>query len=852
MPRKRGIAVIAVSVVVILLLVSSLLATPVALLDPASGVWTEIGRGDLSGNVSYTLHGLTSDVTVVFDRNMVPHIFAQNDQDAFFAVGFVHGYYRLWQMDAQRRLAEGKISEVLGNSSYALDATMRTLGLGRSANSSAVWLEENVPQVYSLVAAYSDGVNQAIQAQEASHSLPLLFKLLSYQPTSWTPVDTLAYNNYVAWILTYDYHEPALTKLAINLGDDSTNLLFPVHPYYEDNVTVVPGDGTINGSRLSVDPYALRSTDWFESAYTGIDLSNPAVATALSRSMDSVLNVVGQGALGLGSNNWAVGPANSSDGRAMVSNDVHLTLFLPSMWYEVQITTPDMDLHGVTLPGIPFVVVGSNPYIAWGVTNTQTSVTDFYAEKLSPDGSLYLHDGAWQHVQTIDEKIAVAGAGTRVLKVNVTDEGPIVSYGGIPVSIRWATNAGFMNDGKGVIRDLVATYLLDKAKSYQDLVSALRYWDVPSANFAFADANGNFGVVEPGLFPYRVVTLSSGQTVNVVSSRGILNGTGGYDWQGYIPYSLVPKSINPERGFIATSNEQTVGPYYPYFILGNFWDPSAGARAQRAFQDLTAKSSYTLQDLASIQADTYDWFAASMVPSLIRSLQSANGTLTGTEVQALNLLKGWNYDMDKDLSAPTVYWAWFSALYQVMFSEQFKMHGVGEFMPYQETLVWLANNHPDSAWFGGNRDATFRVAFGTAVQALQGALGTDLSNWQWGNVHKLAIENLGGVQALSYGPVPYDGLDTLMSAVIPYNLSVLSSSDVHASIGASWRMNAEMGGGAPILNGAYPGGESENPVSPYYTNLISPWMSHQYYPLDLPTEPNQVQNPMATLTLRRG
>ncbi len=851
MPRKRGIAVVVACVVIIVFLVSSLLATPVTLLDPANGVWTEIGRGDLSGNVSYTLEGLAGEVTVVFDQNMVPHIFAQNDQDAFFAVGFVHGYYRLWQMDAQRRLAEGKISEILGNSSYAIDATMRTLGLARSANNSAVWLQEKEPQVYSLLAAYSNGVNQAIQVQEASHSLPLLFKLLTYQPTSWTPADTLAYNNYVAWILTYDPHEPQLTKLAINMGDASTNLLFPVHPYYQENVTVVPGDGTMNGSRLTADPSTLRSTDWFQSAYTGIDLSSQAVARALNQSMDSVLSVVGQGALGLGSNNWAVGPAKSSDGRAMISNDVHLTLFLPSLWYEVQITTPDLNVHGATLPGIPFVVSGSTPSIAWGVTNTQTSVTDFYAEKLSPDRSLYFHDGAWRPVQTIDEKIAVAGAGTRVLKVNVTDEGPIVSYGEIPISIRWATNAGFMNDGRGVVRDLVAAYLLDKAESYQDLVDALRYWDVPSANFAFADANGNFGVVEPGLFPYRVVTLPSGQTVNVVSSRGMLNGTGGYDWQGYIPYSLVPKSINPERGFVATSNEQTVGPYYPYFILGNFWDPSAGGRAQRAFQDLMAKDNYTLQDLASIQADTYDWFAASTVPDLVRSLQNANGTLTETEAQALNLLKGWNYNMDKDLPAPTVYWAWFSALYQVMFGEQFNAHGVGEFMPNQETVVWLANSQPNSTWFGGDRDAAYRVAFNMAVQALQGALGANPGDWQWGNVHKLAIDHLSGVQALSFGPIPYDGLDTLLSAVIPYNLSVLSSKDVHASIGASWLMNAEMGG-SPVINWVYPGGQSENPTSPYYANLVGAWMSHQYYPLDLPTVPNQVQNPVATVTLRGG
>lgn len=851
MPKKKGIAVIAISVAVAFLLATSQLAVPAVLLDPVSGVWTEIGRADLSGNVTYTLHGLTSEVTVVFDQNMVPHVFAQDDQDAFFAVGFLHGYYRLWQMDAQRRLAEGKLSEVLGNSTYSMDVAMRTVGLARSANSTALWMQENEPQIYSLVVAYSAGVNQAIQLQEASHSLPLMFKLLGYQPAAWTPTDTLAWAKYMAWTLTGEApEEPIFTKLAINLGDSATNLLYPVHPYYQDNVTVIPGDGTMNGSRLAVDPSTLLSTDWFQSSYTGIDLTNSAVARALNESIDSLLSMVYQGAAGLGSNDWAVGPSKSADGKAMLSDDPHLSLNLPSIWYEVQISTPDLDVHGVTLPGVPFVLIGSNPDIAWGLTNTQISVMDFYAEKLSPNGTLYFHDGTWHPVQTIDEKIVIAGAGTRILKVNITDEGPIVSYKGIPISLKWTGNAGFMDDGSGVTREAVAIYLLDKARGYQDLVDALKYWDVPSQNFAFADANSNFGVVEPGLFPYRTVSLPSGQKVNVVSSRGIMNGTGGYDWQGYIPYSLVPKSIDPSRGFVAAPNQQSVGPYYPYFILGNFWDP--GGRAQRIFEDLTNKSSYTLQDLESFQADVHDWFAASLVPSLIKSVQSANGTLSGTEAQALGLLENWNYNMDENLTAPTIWWAWFSALYQTMFGEQFKAHGVGAFLPYQETIVWLAHNQPNSTWFSGNRDATFREAFGVAVQALTKALGADASNWQWGKVHKLELAHLSGIQALSYGPVPEDGLDTLMAANIPYNLSVLSSSNVYVSSGPSWRIDAEMGGSSPVLFGIYPGGQTENPTSPYYTNFVSTWTNYQYHSLDLPTEPSQVQNPMATLTLRGG
>lgn len=825
---------------------------PAVLLDPIGGVWSEIGRGDISGKINLTFKGLNAQVTIVFDENFVPYIFAANDHDAAFALGYLHATYRLWQMDAQRRLAEGTLSEILGNSTLQQDEYMRIVGLGRAARNTSAWLQANSPEAYSLLESYSDGVNQVIQEDESSHTLPLMFKLLEYSPDSWGVADSIAWSKYMAWSLT-DYFNPLVnTKLAIKLGDNDTNILSPVHPYYHDNVTVVPGDGTVNSTSINVDPNRLLSEDWFMPWSTGIDLSNSQVANGLDEAIDSILELSGQQPPGLGSNDWVVSPRRSASGMAMLANDPHLALNLPSIWYEVYIHTPDLDVHGVTLPGIPFVIIGANKHVAWGLTNTETGVLDFYAEKLSVDRSMYFFEGAWRSIQTLDEPIQIKGAKTLDFKVNLTIHGPIISTRGCPVSFKWTGNAGFMNDGSGVTREALTMLMVNKATGYQDLLNALRYWDVPSQNFAFADDDGNFGIITPGLFPYRTVTLPTGDVVRVESARSVLNGTGGFEWEGYIPYSLVPKTINPDRGFTAAPNQMSVGPHYPYFILGGWWDPVG--RAQRIFQLLSSKNPLGIQDMMHFQSDTYNWYAAALSAKLLGSLRS-NSTFFGCASNdalcrsIINGLATWNFQMNKNDSRPLIWWAWFSALYDLMFKDYFKSHGIGNrYYPYPETVVWLALNEPNSKWFDGDEASMLNQAFGIALQRLRGTYGTSWQNWTWGRLHQLMLTHLSGLDALSYGPVPEDGgPDVLMAAPIPYDLSLLNSS-YRVGEGPSWRLVAEMGPSSSVY-GVYPGGQTENPVSNHYTDLVNVWLTYNYNKLQFPESPQDVTHPSATIEI---
>lgn len=826
------------SILIIVFIIGNL-SLPAMILDPYKGVWSEIGRGEFSGSQTFSIKGLNNEVTVVLDERMIPHIYAQNDEDAFFAVGFLHGVHRLWQIDMQRRLAQGRLSEILGNQTLKQDIYMRIVGLGRAAKNTVEWLKSEHPEVYKLLESYSRGINMAIEYQKLQGKLPLMFKLLGYEPEPWKPEDSISWAKYMAWSLTNFWNPLVLTYLAMRLGYEDVNELYPVHPYYHDNVTTIPGDGSINGLKINVDPYELRSLNWFEEWATGVNLKNPGIVKGLEEAILSILELAGELPPKLGSNNWAVGPSNTISGKAIMADDPHLSLNIPSVWYEVHMKTPDMNVHGVTLPGIPFIIIGANENIAWGLTNTQIGVMDFYVEKINPeDPSLYWYEGSWRKVERIKEVIKVRGAKDYVLYVNITVHGPIISLKGLPISFKWTGNAGYKNDGKGVTREVLAIYLLNKAKGYEDLVKALQYWDVPSQNFAFADSDGNFGVVIPGLFPFRIVKLPDGRTVKVVSSRSVLNGTGDYEWEGYIPYEYVPKSINPKRGFIAAPNQMSVGPYYPYFILGAWWDPVA--RAQRIHILLLSKNKHSIEDMMSYQADITDWYAYHLVHILINAVKDK--TLTPLESEAIELLKNWDYKMSKESVAATLWWAWFSALYDEMFKDIYESHGINRrFYPYPETVLWLAVNRPTSKWFKGDISEVAYNALKRAIQTLKDKLGEEVNKWAWGEIHKLLIAHLSDLRPLSYGPVPEDGgANILMNAPIPYDLSILERG-YYVRHGPSWRIIAEMGDGNKIF-GVYPGGQSGNPVSKHYTEFIELWLNYKYYEVGLPDNPQSVRS----------
>ena len=824
-----------------------------ALLDPLWGVAASSDYGILEGSRVFKVKGINGLVTVVFDEDGVAHIYAKNEEDAYYAVGFIHAWTRLWEMDIQRRLASGRLAEVIGRDALKNDIYMRIIGLRRSAEATTAWIKENEPKVYKALEAYSSGVNEAIRVLEKSHRLPLMFKLLGYKPEPWTPVDSIVWAKYMAWSLTNFWEPLILSYLYVKLGSD-VNILWPVHPYYHEEVTVVPGNGSINGKSLSVDPSYLKSLNWFEEWATGLNFSDPNLASKVEEAVRDILELVGATPWKLpeltGSNNWAVAPKRSLNGHAMMADDPHLPLNMPSLWFFVHVKTEDgLEVFGATLLGIPFAIIGYNKYISWGLTNTEIGVMDFYVEKVNPkDPTLYYFKGRWLKMKQVVEEIKVKGEGVYRLLVNITVHGPVLTTKGLVVSFKWTGNAGFKDDGSGVTREAVAIYYVNHARNLTEFLRALRYWDVPSQNFMYADVYGNIAVIEPGLFPLRKVKLPNGQEVLVIGSKSLLNGTGDYEWVGYVPFELVPHSINPKRGFLAAPNQMSVGPYYPYFILGTWWSPSA--RAHAIFMHLTSKEKHGVKDMMAYQASTFDWYAYMNLPILINAVKSIAG---GVELEALRILEQWDYRDVKDSVAPTLWWAWFSALQDEMYAKYLRSHGIEErFYPPPDTTTWLVRHHDNplySKWFPGGFNQTVYKALKRALMYLKEHLGDDIEKWVWGRVHRLYLKHLSGLEPLTRGPYPEDGgPHVLMAAGIPYDLRVIER-DVTVRTGPSLRIITVMAKGTCEVYWVYPGGQSGNPLSPHYDDLFEYWYNYKYRKYTCPESPREVKS-IGTITLK--
>lgn len=494
------------------ILTSFVLAVGVAL--AASGVYV-VRRAfpQVSGTVR--VEGLGQPVEVVRDRWGIPHIYARNELDLFFAQGYVHAQDRLWQMEMYRRTAAGRLSEVFGERTLSTDRFLRTLGLRHAAELEWDLLSEDTRTSFR---AYSAGVN-AFLRQNRWH-LPLEFVLLRVQPEPWTPIDSLSFGKLMAYELGGNWQTELLrAELERRLGPQAAARLLP---------------GELPGSPVIV--------------------PGPPPARAGSA-----------GAM-LGSNNWVLSGRLTDTGRPYLANDPHLRAGFPSIWYANHLEGGRYRVTGFTFPGVPGVVVGHNGAIAWGVTNANPDVQDLFVERFHPqDPSRYLFRGRWLPVRTRVEEIRVRGRRQPVRwVVRSTHHGPILN-GAVEglrevVALRWTALLP-TTVAEGILR-------LNRARSWREFREALRFFHVPAQNFVYADRDGNIGYQLPGRIPIR----AKGD-----GTRPVPGWTGEYEWVGWVPYEALPSVFNPARGWIATANNRIVPAGFPYH-LGSEWSEGLRAQ----------------------------------------------------------------------------------------------------------------------------------------------------------------------------------------------------------------------------------------------------------------------------------
>jgi penicillin amidase len=817
------------------------------LLDPTRGVWAAARTGDASASAAVAIPGLRGPVEVRVDDRGVPHIFAADEEDAYAALGYVVARDRLLQLHVQTLAASGRLTELAGARALPLDREMRGLGLPRAAERKLAAIGDTSRSA-RILQAYAAGINAWIDGLGPG-DLPVEFKLLGTRPARWTPVSSVHLANRMGYTLAYIAPELERAAAAARVGDSAAAALFPAaQPVVEP---IQP-----NGARAPrVDPVRLPPP--------GAPSAPAARTAALGRAFFPLRPTGGAAAErpSMASNNWAVAPARSATGHALLAGDPHLELTLPSIWYEAHLVVPGrLDTYGVTIPGLPAIVIGFNRDVAWTFTNTGADVIDFFAEEVD-DGARptrYRVDGAWRPIERRVETYRDGGAATVAADTLLfTHRGPLRRDPTAPpgaarrwVSMRWTVLEAA--DPLGAFRDA------NGARSARELLDAFaRSYEAPAQNMLAADRGGTIGIRSTGRFPVRA---GDGSGMVVRDGR-----TGANDWRGYLPVERWPQAFAPSQGFLASANQQPIDPGATRDYWGGDYDPW---RALRINALLRADSSVTVDDMRRWQTDPASERANLFAPHflgaaervLARAGAAGSDSARGALREGARLLAAWNRRYDTTSTRAVLFEEAMRAATDALWDElddprRPPAPGAGD-------PAWLRRPRrvatPDAALLAAllrdsanvwwdvratverreDRDDVLAGALGTAYATLRRRYGApDGGEWVWARRRHVNVRHLLQLPAFSRLDLPARG-----------GPGTLSPSFGNGGHGASWRMVVELG---PEVRGwgTYPGGQSGDPASPRYADRLPRWLAGELDPLRFPRRPVDLPTAQTTQVL---
>lgn len=775
-----------------------------AFLNPFSGFWANAEPAKGFNLSNHALPGLKGKVEVVYDDLMVPHIFAENQEDAARVQGYVSAQHRLWQMDITSRKASGRLSEILGDKTLRLDRLARRKGMVFAAENDLIGWNKS-PNTMALLNAYTEGVNAWIN-QLSPADWPIEFKLLNYAPEAWTPLKVALVSEAMAETLCTWEDDLESTNTLAQLGPETFNFLFP--EWNPKQQPIIPDTGQWK------DLHPLIPPPFFKDTTAALGYLEP---DALEEKYLSDGPIVG-------SNNWAVSGAKTRSGKPILCNDPHLNLTLPSIWFQVQIHTPQANTYGVSLPGVPGILIGFNDDIAWGLTNVSHDVSDWYRIHWSnPERSKYTIDNEQKSVQFRYETIAVKGQPAYIDTVRYTVFGPVTYDFEAENPLRDCALRWIAHDVPE--QSTFDVFLgLNNGKNYEAYKSALPGFDSPAQNFVFACKNGDIAIQPQGKYPVR------GQQ----QGRFIQEGDRWANaWHNYIPSDQIPSMKNPSRGFVFSANQHSTPPSYPYYYLGNFED----WRSRRIFNRLEALTGATVDSMKSMQLDNFSQRAAEALPTMLRLLDQSQLDAEGKELA--QELAGWKYNYESNLLAPTLFEAWFDSCYTATWDEITALEKRGKSTLHTDDLAASKNqkiallypdawrfielmqmdsanvffDHPATAFRETARDIVLESFKLTQAYFSK----TPSAKVSFGEYKGFVIKHLAQIDAFSRLGLKMGGHRTAPNAISKAN-------------GPSWRMIVELGDKVHAL-GVYPGGQSGNPGSPFYDNMVDTWASGNYYDL---------------------
>ncbi len=778
------------------------------------------------------LEGLNQAVEIVRDEHAVAHIYASTPEDLFFAEGYTHAQERFWQMEFQRRLAAGRLSEIFGETTLSTDRYLRQFNFHGLTEQSYALLDADSKRV---IDAYTAGVNAYIRGRKPA-KLGLEFALLGLQGVKidieeWTPVDSMIWGE----IMVYNQSDQMETELAniAQLAEVGTAMYADLHPAYRsDRPTIIQTEDWKTGQSSALAPagFSLADLELIRTIGGRLEMSSPAPAE---------LAALGLGPSG-GSNSFAVAGSKTTTGKALLANDPHMAVSMPAIWYEVGLhcveKTPDCiyELRGFSLPGVPGILIGHNDRIAWGLTNANFDAEDVFIERTNPDDpNQYEVNGKWQKMDIRREEIKVYGQDEPVVIYVRSTRNGLVATDELTDQTPFTYNAdrpqpyvlAYAWTGLEPMRTIQSVLMVNRAQNWEDFNQALQYFDVGKQNMLYADVDGNIGYVMPGKVPVRA------------KGDGTLPVPGwndDYRWTGFIPYEKLPRVFNPKQGFIVTSNNPQLREGDYNYLLSKDYD--RGQRAARITQMIQGDADkISLADMQTIQTDNKS------LPGL-EIIQYLEGlSFDDPKVSAArDSLLAWDGQTTLDSSQTMLYAVFWRNLTAAIFHDKLSENLWPNGNTLTEDIVFHLLQNQDSNWWDDmatpdvkeRRDATLKRAFEKAYQEGIANFGEKLDAWRWGDAHTIYFENASlGKSGISLienlfnrGPFPVNGSESVVqktcwSVVEPYTVYCIPALRQVVDLG-------DLGNSQMIFSV----GQSGHPMSPHYDDFIEPWRTFQYYP----------------------
>jgi penicillin amidase len=757
-------------------------------LSPQTGFWQNAEPADAGFDAELSFTNLKGKAEVLFDERLVPHVFAENDEDLYFLQGYLHARFRLFQMDLQTKAAAGRASEVAGKKAIEFDRGQRRLGMVYAAENALMEIEKD-PEIKKLFDAYTNGVNAWINTLTES-SMPLEYKLLNIKPEQWTNLRTALLLKMMAKMLTGETeHDLQYTNSRTIFSAEDFKMIYPEVP--DSLVPIIPR-GTVF-DKPGIVPVKPVTADSIYFTRRDTVPTRPEVEQDKTN----------------GSNNWVVAGSKTQSGAPILCNDPHLELSLPSIWYEMQLVTPASNTYGVSLPGSPFIIIGFNDSIAWGVTNAQRDVKDYYEIRFRDKSKTeYWFDGKWAPAALREEKIKVKGGKDVLDTVAYTLFGPVMfdeSYSGDfsakkSIAVKWTAHEP-SNEG-------LTFYKLNRAKNYDAYTEAIQSFSCPGQNFIFASHGGDIAIWQQGKFPARWEMQGQYLMPGFDSS---------FFWQGYIPQPENPHAKNPAQGFLQSANQRPADSSYPYFIPGDYITP----RGITIFNRLSGMNGITPQDMMKLQYDYFNTLAEDARLLMLKYVKEDE--LNASEKKYLEIFKNWDLQAGPDSKGQTIYQSWFDSLEAAIWKDELAQLSPPARMPDEQTLMELLAKDSAMKFIDNIHTPARETLFDIMTIAFKKA-ATEFTmrggepGLEWTKYNNPAVYHLiRDLKPFARTGLKTGGYGNIINAI-------------KGSHGPSWRMIVQLSSPAEAY-GIYPGGQSGNPGSKYYDNMVDTWARGEYHKL---------------------